>query len=158
MVSDSQPTHERRGFLRLMATGVLSIPFIAPIVAVARTLLPGEGSGKKPRPALPLREIPEDEPVSYRLRYEDIQGPYRLEVERLVFLRRTGDDVLALSAECTHAGCNVSWSGDKKSFVCPCHEGFFDLDGKPTGGPPQNPLRRFDVRTNGDDDNVLIEV
>lgn len=148
----------RRGFASVVAAAVLAVPFVAPLVAAARTLLPGPGSAKKPRSALRLGEIPAGSPVSYRLRYEDIQGAYRQEVERLVFLRRTDDGVLALGAECTHAGCNVSFDADKKEFVCPCHDGGFDLDGQPAYGPPKSPLRRFAVTTQGDDEPVLIEV
>lgn len=47
---------------------------------------------------------------------------------------------LALSASCTHRGCEVSWDGGGREFVCPCHSGRFDAQGKRTGGPPRKPL------------------
>jgi Rieske Fe-S protein len=55
----------------------------------------------------------------------------------LVF--RTPDGELrALDSKCTHAGCNVSFGGDK--ITCHCHGGVYDLAGKNVSGPPPRPL------------------
>lgn len=61
-----------------------------------------------------------------------------------VFLRRQGDEVVALDGRCTHMGCPVALDGD--GFRCPCHGGRFDGDGRPVAGPPQAPLGRLAVR------------
>ncbi len=53
---------------------------------------------------------------------------------------RGGGEFLVLSALCTHQGCNVGWDGAKDQFLCPCHEGRFDLSGKVVNGPPGRPL------------------
>ena len=45
-------------------------------------------------------------------------------------------DFMALSNICPHLGCRVSWEPQKDRFFCPCHNGTFDPDGNPTGGPP----------------------
>jgi hypothetical protein len=34
-------------------------------------------------------------------------------------------------------------------FVCPCHGGVYDFQGKVTGGPPVRPLDRFVTRVRG---------
>lgn len=154
---DSSPA-ARRGFLKLIAGGFLAVPFAAPLVAVFRSLVPGADPLRKPRPALALNKIPRDEPIAYRLRYEAIRGPYRQDIERLLFLRRTDDGVLALSAECTHAGCNVAWDAESKVFACPCHDGGFHPDGSPAYGPPVTPLAKYRAVTAGEDDVVSIEV
>jgi cytochrome b6-f complex iron-sulfur subunit len=56
----------------------------------------------------------------------------------------------ALSLVCTHLACIVSWNPEKKEFYCPCHEGFFDGEGKVISGPPPAPLERWKVEIRGD--------
>jgi isorenieratene synthase len=60
-----------------------------------------------------------------------------------ITVRRTGAGVEALSRRCTHAGCEVLWDAGGQQFVCPCHAGVFDRDGKPRSGPPKRPLDRL---------------
>ncbi len=53
-----------------------------------------------------------------------------------VWLRKKGEgQVLALQAECPHLGCSVQLDASRNRFQCPCHESFFDLEGRCTGGP-----------------------
>jgi Rieske Fe-S protein len=48
-----------------------------------------------------------------------------------VFLRRTeGVQVEALNVVCPHAGCLVDYAPDSQSFLCPCHNSTFALDGQ----------------------------
>ncbi len=46
-----------------------------------------------------------------------------------VYLRRVGDEILALNVVCPHAGCFVGVAPDDSRFSCPCHRSSFDLDG-----------------------------
>ncbi len=47
-----------------------------------------------------------------------------------VYLRRTADNkITALNASCPHAGCSVSFAGDKGQFICPCHDSLFTVEG-----------------------------
>jgi Rieske Fe-S protein len=56
----------------------------------------------------------------------------------------------AFSRVCTHFSCTVTYDTDTHSFRCPCHDGTFDgTDGSVTGGPPDAPLRRFEVYVEG---------
>lgn len=65
----------------------------------------------------------------------------------VVYISHTADDsFLALSARCTHKGCEVEWDGDTHEFVCPCHNGRFDAQGKRTDGPPRKPLPTFPTK------------
>lgn len=57
-----------------------------------------------------------------------------------LILVRTPDTVKAFSAICTHLGCLVDWDFQKHEFLCPCHAGQFDLEGRVIGGPPPRPL------------------
>jgi quinol---cytochrome c reductase iron-sulfur subunit, bacillus type len=53
---------------------------------------------------------------------------------------------VAISTRCAHLGCPVNFVAASKSFVCPCHGGVYDFQGKVIGGPPVRPLDRFQTR------------
>jgi Rieske Fe-S protein len=58
------------------------------------------------------------------------------------------DQILALSAACTHKGCIVDWSSSDRKFHCPCHGGLFTEDGGAHAGASSlylNPLPRLEV-------------
>jgi Rieske Fe-S protein len=58
--------------------------------------------------------------------------------------------VIAISTRCMHLGCPVRFVQASSRFICPCHGGVYDFEGKVTGGPPVRPLDRFYTRiTNG---------
>jgi Rieske Fe-S protein len=60
-------------------------------------------------------------------------------------LVRTGENnFVAFGQECTHLACAVVPEPEKKRFLCPCHNGSFDLEtGRPLAGPPRRPLPRI---------------
>jgi menaquinol-cytochrome c reductase iron-sulfur subunit len=53
---------------------------------------------------------------------------------------------IAISTRCAHLGCPVRWIEASDRFVCPCHGGVYDFQGKVAGGPPVRPLDRFETR------------
>ncbi len=53
------------------------------------------------------------------------------------------DNFVAISTRCAHLGCPVRFIEASQRFVCPCHGGVYDFQGKVTGGPPVRPLDRF---------------
>jgi Rieske Fe-S protein len=62
------------------------------------------------------------------------------------------DQFAALSSTCPHLGCRVHWEAHNNRFFCPCHNGTFDPDGNPTGGPPlaaNQHLPRYPLRLEG---------
>ena len=61
-------------------------------------------------------------------------------------LRKSDTDVLALSNRCTHLGCRVNWKDDRQTYVCPCHDATFDLQGKVLVGPPPRPLDGYETK------------
>ncbi len=60
-----------------------------------------------------------------------------------VFLKKEGEELTAFSPLCTHLGCLLKWNNIEKEFVCVCHGGKFDMDGKVIAGPPPKPLERL---------------
>jgi cytochrome b6-f complex iron-sulfur subunit len=67
-----------------------------------------------------------------------------------VELRRTAGGVHARSLLCSHYGCRVEWQPERRQYVCPCHQGTFDADGRPVSGPPIRPLRTIPVALSGE--------
>jgi Rieske Fe-S protein len=64
----------------------------------------------------------------------------------IVFVIKLGDSVRAYSGTCTHAGCLIEFKPQHGCFICPCHEGMFDLRGRVISGPPPRGLFEHEVR------------
>lgn len=62
-----------------------------------------------------------------------------------VIVVHTPQGFRAFSAICTHLGCIVAWDAGRKQIACPCHAGFFDINGKPVSGPPPKALPEHGV-------------
>ncbi len=69
---------------------------------------------------------------------------------RVIFVTRiSATKLIALSAKCTHQGCEVGWDKAAKVFLCPCHGSKFAAQGKALRGPAQRPLPSFTVTQKG---------
>ncbi|MDX6623222.1 MAG: menaquinol-cytochrome c reductase iron-sulfur subunit, partial [Solirubrobacterales bacterium] len=53
---------------------------------------------------------------------------------------------VAVSNRCAHLGCPVRYVEAAGNFICPCHGGVYDFEGKRIGGPPVRPLDQFQTR------------
>ncbi|MDP9227994.1 MAG: ubiquinol-cytochrome c reductase iron-sulfur subunit [Actinomycetota bacterium] len=53
---------------------------------------------------------------------------------------------IAITTRCAHLGCPVRFVEAADNFICPCHGGVYDFEGKVIGGPPVRPLDRFQTR------------
>jgi len=53
---------------------------------------------------------------------------------------------IAISTRCMHLGCPVRFVEAASRFICPCHGGVYNFEGKVDGGPPVRPLDRFYTR------------
>jgi Rieske Fe-S protein len=86
-------------------------------------------------------------------------GWRRARVPQTVFLIWDGKEgVRALSSVCTHLGCRVAFDAESKRFACPCHGGFYDVQGQVVAGPPPAPLAALDARAVVDRDEVMVRV
>lgn len=58
----------------------------------------------------------------------------------VLYITRTGAKTLtAVSAKCTHRGCEVGWNGTEKQLQCPCHGAAFGSSGKNIHGTRRSP-------------------
>ena len=67
-------------------------------------------------------------------------------------LANSADGVIAYSAVCTHAGCDVfNWKPDELRMACPCHESEFSVreNGQVVGGPALLPLAMLPLQIAG---------
>ncbi|MFZ6008287.1 MAG: ubiquinol-cytochrome c reductase iron-sulfur subunit [Nitrospirota bacterium] len=78
--------------------------------------------------------------------YDAKDGWLEGKVKQLVYVKINGEEVIALSAACTHLGCNVNYDEQSGGFKCPCHSGVYDANGKNISGPPPKELARLDAK------------
>jgi Rieske Fe-S protein len=81
---------------------------------------------------------------------EIVSFTYPNEHEGCLLVRLGASEFVAFNQKCTHLSCAVVPRPGEGSFLCPCHEGRFDLrSGAPTAGPPRRPLTRVVLELRG---------
>jgi Rieske Fe-S protein len=102
-------------------------------------------------------DLKPDEPVARVLSVSRVDGWYRERARETIFLVWDGDRTIrAMSATCTHLGCQVRWEVKDKKFRCPCHGGVYAADGTVLEGPPPRPLDTIEARIDPADTSVLV--
>jgi glycine/D-amino acid oxidase-like deaminating enzyme/nitrite reductase/ring-hydroxylating ferredoxin subunit len=66
----------------------------------------------------------------------------RLDGEKVAGYRDEDGALVAVSATCTHLGCQVSFNRAERSWDCPCHGSRFAVDGAVLQGPAVHRLER----------------
>lgn len=72
-------------------------------------------------------------------------------VTQSIWIRRRGpadSDIEVLSPICPHLGCHINWQPDATEFICPCHGGTFNSNGKYLSGPPPRSMDPLEHRVN----------
>jgi Rieske Fe-S protein len=148
----SQP---RRSFLASVAlVGSAAIGLLLAVPGVAYVIDPlVRAGGKKGRwlRVAALDALGNEHPTAFPVVGALTDAWTRSERVRLgsVWLRREGDAVVALSAECPHLGCKVGYDRAQKKFACPCHESAFSAGGEVLGGPAPRALDPLETRIVG---------
>jgi menaquinol-cytochrome c reductase iron-sulfur subunit len=73
-------------------------------------------------------------------------------------ITKDGQNVTVFSDICTHLSCKVHWDAARAAFICPCHDGVFDQEGKVMAGPPPRPLNRFEAKVENGQLAIRVEV
>ncbi len=144
--AEEQNTPSRRQFMGWLIGGIagfigaaLGIPWIGAVLSAvggqqqAMTIRLGK-----------LADFPEGQPALAQFTITRTDGWVQTQEGRSVWIiQRGAEDITVFNGRCTHLGCAYSWrtEGDHKDhFVCPCHDGIFDLDGRVVSGPPPRQL------------------
>jgi len=82
--------------------------------------------------------------------YSDLKTVGGVVLANNIYIVCTGQSTyIALSRVCTHQGCSVGYNSTGKNFVCPCHGGVYNINGKVVSGPPPSPLAQYQVTVSG---------
>lgn len=105
-----------------------------------------------------VRKVPDTPGASVPLARLPIGGRVQIMVgDEPVEVRRLESGVEARSMLCTHFGCSVAWNEAAGLYLCPCHEGRFDAQGRVVSGAPTKPLRTLAARVIGEEVRVDAE-
>ena len=92
-----------------------------------------------------ILDLVDNQPTRFVVRFP--QGAWlTTEDEHTVYVVRHGDQFAVFANTCTHMQCPVRFQADLGQFLCPCHGGLYDLNGRNVGGPPPKPLPRYTSR------------
>jgi Rieske Fe-S protein len=121
-------------------TGVMGGGLAAVLGAFAASPV---GTGRTPRwiRAASLKDLEPGTPQPLVVAVPKASGWHRTRTRQIVYVTWDGaQNVRALSATCTHLGCNVAWDKDARQFRCPCHGGTYNEAGHVVAGPPPHAL------------------
>ena len=129
----------RRGVLRGVAVGGLSLPLLAAC---------GGGGGATPDASASGSAVPS---VSAATADIPVGGGKIFADQLVVVTQPVKGEFKAFSATCTHQGCPVSEVTDGQ-IICPCHGSIFDAEtGEVLDGPAPSPLEPVEVVVEGQD-------
>ncbi|MFN8140401.1 MAG: ubiquinol-cytochrome c reductase iron-sulfur subunit [Fimbriimonadales bacterium] len=139
---------QRRKFLGWIV-GVLNVGVIAAVFGPVLGFVGAPLRRKKHEqwvPVISLDEFAEGETkeVSYEIPIKD--GYLDTKRRYSLYMKRVGEQILALDPACTHLGCRVKFQANKNRYFCPCHGGVFDDDGNVVSGPPPKALEKFETK------------
>lgn len=152
VASDPAPAIERRRFLRWVSgiaaavTAVLvSVPVVRAFFSPTLAAPPADNWVKVADDTALL-----DSGVPIRVDFVTTKDDAWVEARAMnsVWLyTEDGEKFKAYSGHCTHLGCGFAYSAERKTFVCPCHRGEFDVKtGAVLAGPPPRPLDELQTR------------
>jgi len=127
----------RRSFLGKLLGGTLIAAALGVVSSVVAFLFPPDAVSSALGPQRTRVGKLDDLPVG--------EGKLALVNDEPVWVVRLANELVAMSALCTHQGCIVKWQPDRRLFSCPCHQGLFDQRGNVVSGFPQLPLPRLNV-------------
>jgi menaquinol-cytochrome c reductase iron-sulfur subunit len=146
-----QPNHSRRKFyitvinlLGAVITAALALPAAAYLLIKPTS----QDSGEFVEVA-DLNQLVPGKPEEVLYRRTRVDGWKKMEEKTTTWVVKTPDKVVAYAPSCTHLGCAYHWDEEIQSFLCPCHNSVFAMDGSVVSGPAPRPLDRFVSKTVG---------
>jgi len=131
-------SYTRRKFIKLASSGIAGGMIAGSILGCA-TATVYQGSLNRNTLEFPLSDFNENIGDNYGL----LVTAFDLS-DAIILIKDTEGEFLALSARCTHQGCQVKVK--RQSFNCSCHGSAYDGYGNVIRGPAQKRLRSFPVK------------
>lgn len=128
----SEKNLSRRGFVKALWIALISISLIE-ISGVVIAFLTSGGRKSSAHKMQPLKELGKLEDFA-----KGSVTAFRS--DKLYLVRMDDGGLLALSLQCTHLGCAISWNKDSGLFDCPCHASSFNLGGDVISPPAPRAL------------------
>lgn len=130
----------RRGFIKgILAAFAAVWAAVAsyPVYAYVRSYLSGRDS---------LNELQSDILIGRLADVESQPGKtFRWGKRQGILVKSADGKLKAFDATCTHQFCTVRFNEAENLFVCPCHNGKYNTDGKNISGPPPKPLSELSL-------------
>ncbi len=145
------PAGDRRSFVAKLVAVVsggaaLLVPLASGLVVFLGPLW-RKARSPQVRVAL-LSQVPEDGiPRFFPVRADRVDAWNRYPQQRVggvYLLREKGQEPIALTAKCPHAGCFIGYVRGSDVFQCPCHTSTFHLDGARVHGDAEVSPRDMD--------------
>ncbi|TFB12667.1 Rieske (2Fe-2S) protein [Candidatus Marinimicrobia bacterium MT.SAG.4] len=131
-------SYTRRKFIKLASSGIAGGMIAGSILGCA-TATVYQGSLNRNTLEFPLSDFNENIGDNYGL----LVTAFDLS-DAIILIKDAEGEFLALSARCTHQGCQVKVK--RQSFNCSCHGSAYDGYGNVIRGPAQKRLRSFPVK------------
>jgi menaquinol-cytochrome c reductase iron-sulfur subunit len=142
----------RRAFYIGFINGAMSLIGLALAVPAAIYLLfpPKLRKGREWVETADLSTIPVGSPTEIFFQRTSVDGWKVTNVKATAWVvKQPNNEVVAFSPQCTHLACSYHWDDGSHTFMCPCHNSVFSIDGKVLGGPAPRPLDRFKTKIAG---------
>lgn len=92
----------------------------------------------------PVDSFVADEPQNVVYEASAVDGWYIQTERKAAWVVKKSDAKFDIfDPRCTHLGCAYHWDQEARHFLCPCHDGIFDINGKVLSGPPPRPLDKL---------------
>jgi menaquinol-cytochrome c reductase iron-sulfur subunit len=143
------------GLVGTIISAVVGLPVVGYIVSPALKA----GSGEEWITLGPVSAIEPGTPTPFTFSQMKEVGWRHARITHTVYaVTNDGQNIRVFSDACTHLSCKVHWDEERAEFVCPCHDGVFDIEGNVVAGPPPRPLYDFEVKVENDQLMILVEV
>lgn len=146
-MSGSHQELTRNGFVKVITAMVGTvIGAIIGIPAIGYLISPATKTQKSDSwiPLGSLENIPLGEPTLFSFTRTKVNGWEKTVNSYGVYVwRKNEDEIKVFSNVCTHLSCRVKWEAEKQAYICPCHDGYFDIEGNVIDGPPPRPLDQY---------------
>lgn len=142
------------GLIGAIMSAVVGLPVIGYVVSPAFK----KGGGEEWITLGPASALEPGVPTPFVFSQMKEVGWKRTRMSRTVYaVTGDGEKITVFSDACTHLSCKVHWDEEQEVFICPCHDGIFDREGKVVSGPPPEALYPFETQVENDQLMILVE-